>query len=183
MDDALIINMLFDRNEKALDELKSKYSRLCSYIAGNILSQHEDVEECVNSAFFVIWKNIPPDTPDDLKTYLCRIVKNKAVDKLKYNSADKRNPQFAVSLEEVADCIPDERGNDITTEKLAELISSFLREQDEKNRKIFVRRYWYGDPLSKIAEKFNMNEKTVGTNLYRTRMKLKDYLKKEGYDV
>lgn len=51
MDDALIINMLFDRNEKALDELKSKYSRLCSYIAGNILSQHEDVEECVNSAF------------------------------------------------------------------------------------------------------------------------------------
>ena len=183
MDDASIMKMLTERNEEAITELKQKYSRLCFYIAGNILSQPEDVEECVNSAFFAIWKNIPPDTPDDLKTYLCRIVKNKAVDKLKYNSAEKRNPQFSVSLDEIADCIPDDRGENISTEKLAGLISSFLRQQDEKNRKIFIRRYWYGDTLTRIAEKYSMNEKTVATTLYRIRMKLKEYLEKEGYYV
>ena len=181
MDDASIMEMLIERNEKAISELKDKYGRLCFYLAGNILSQPEDVEECVNSAYFVIWNNIPPDTPEDLRTYLCRVVKNKAIDKLKYNSAEKRNSQFAVSLDEVAECIPDESG-DISTKKLSELISSFLRTQEEKTRKIFVRRYWYGDPLSKISELFGMNEKTVATNLHRTRKKLKDYLKKEGYD-
>lgn len=60
----------------------------------------------MNSAYFEMWNNIPPDTPNDLKTYLCRIVKNKAIDKLKYNSAEKRNAQLTVSLDELAECIP-----------------------------------------------------------------------------
>lgn len=182
MDDASIMEMLLKRDERAITELKEKYGRLCFCLAGNILSQPEDVEECVNSAYFALWKNIPPDSPEDIKTYLCRIVKNKAIDKLKYNSAEKRNAQFAVSLDEVAECIPDERGDDISAEKLSVLISSFLRTQDERTRKIFVRRYWYGDSLAKIAELYDMNEKTVATHLHRTRKKLKDYLKKEGYD-
>jgi len=46
---------------------------------------------------------------------------------------------------------------------------------------VFVRRYWYRDSVSKIAEYFDMNEKTVATYLFRTRKKLKEYLKKEGY--
>lgn len=182
MDDESIMEMLQKRDERAIAELKKKYGRLCLCLAGNILSRPEDVEECVNSAFFVIWEKIPPETPADLKTYLCRIVKNKAVDKLKYNSAEKRNAQFAVSLDEVAECIPDDSVRDISAEKLSVLISSFLRTQEEKTRKIFVRRYWYGDSLAKIAELYDMNEKTVATNLHRTRKKLKDYLKKEGYD-
>ncbi|MBP5579987.1 MAG: sigma-70 family RNA polymerase sigma factor, partial [Ruminococcus sp.] len=57
-----------------------------------------------------------------------------------------------------------------------------LREQDEKHRKVFVRRYWYGDSLAQIAGYYGMNEKTVATYLFRTRTKLREYLKKEGYD-
>lgn len=182
MNDASIVELFFKRDEAALSELKQKYGGLCSYIAGNILSLREDAEECVNSAYYDIWNRIPPESPDDLKTYLCRIVRNKAIDRLKYNSAQKRSPQYAVSLEELEECIPDNSGNDITVERLAGIISSFLREQDEKHRKIFIRRYWYGDPLSKIAEYYDMNEKTVATYLFRTRKKLKGYLKKEGYD-
>ena len=61
-------------------------------------------------------------------------------------------------------------------------ISRFLREQDALHRKVFIRRYWYGDPLAKIAEYYGMNEKTVATYLFRTRKKLKAFLQKEGYD-
>ncbi len=180
MDDASIMKMLTERNEEAITELKQKYSRLCFYIAGNILSQPEDVEECVNSAFFAIWKNIPPDTPDDLKTYLCRIVKNKAVDKLKYNSAEKRNPQFSVSLDEIADCIPDDRGENISTEKaflVGEEEESFFADEGEVEVKTNI----FEDDDAK--EEYSMNEKTVATTLYRIRMKLKEYLEKEGYYV
>lgn len=182
MDDASIKKLFINRDERAVSELKMKYEKLCMYIAGNILSQREDAEECVNSAYFDIWNKIPPEDPDDLKTYLCRIVKNKAIDKLKYNSADKRNAAFSVSLDELAECIPDRSISSMPSEKLAEGISRFLRTQDERNRKLFVRRYWYGDDLAKIARSFGMNEKTAATCLYRTRQKLKVFLKKEGYD-
>ena len=182
MKDNLIIELFRKRDERAIAELKTKYDKLCVYVAGNILSMHEDVEECVNSAYFDVWNNIPPASPDDLKTYLCRIVKNKAIDKLKYNSAEKRNSELTVSLDELAECIPSKAEEELSASQLAETISRFLREQDEKHRKVFVRRYWYGDSLGKIAELFNMNKKTVATYLFRTREKLKVYLRKEGYD-
>ena len=181
MDDASIMELFRKRDECAIAELRLKYGRLCLYITGNILSQREDAEECVNSAYFDVWQNIPPDSPDDLKTYLCRIVKNKAIDRLKYNSAEKRNPQLTVSLDELSECIPDNRGEEISAEELAGLISRFLRTQEERRRRLFVRRYWYGDSLRELAELFGMNERTVATDLYRTREKLKAFLQEEGY--
>ena len=68
MDDASIIELFRQRDETAISEIKQKYDRICFYIAGNILSQREDVEECVNSAYYEIWNNIPPNIPKDLKT-------------------------------------------------------------------------------------------------------------------
>ena len=182
MNDKSIIELFRNRDEQAITELKLKYDRLCCHIAGNILSQREDIEECINTAYYDIWNRIPPDEPDDLKTYMCRIVKNKAIDRLKYNTAAKRSSQLSVSLDELAECIPDRQQDDMSAKKLAEVISRFLRTQDERHRKIFVRRYWYGDSLSKIAEYFGMNEKTVATYLFRTRKKLKEFLKKEGFE-
>ncbi len=182
MEDIKIIELFRKRDESAIAELKQKYDKLCVYVAGNILSVREDVEECVNSAYFDVWSNIPPETPDDLKTYLCRIVKNKAIDRLKYNSAAKRSHELTVSLDELAECIPAKAEEELSAAQLAETISRFLHEQDEKHRKVFVRRYWYGDSLARIAKLYDMNEKTVATYLFRTRNKLKEYLRKEGYD-
>ncbi|MBO4493186.1 MAG: sigma-70 family RNA polymerase sigma factor [Ruminococcus sp.] len=182
MNDASIMELLRKRDESAIQELKLEYDGLCLYVAGNILSGREDAEECVNSAYYDLWKKIPPESPSDLKTYLCRIVKNKAIDRLKYNTAQKRGSGYTVSLDELEECIPDRGGDDVSAEKLAGIISSFLRKQDEKHRKVFVRRYWYGDSLAQIAGYYGMNEKTVATYLFRTRTKLREYLKKEGYD-
>ena len=182
MDDASIMELFRKRDEKAISEMKQKYDKLCFYVAGNILSQREDVEECVNSAYYEIWKNIPPESPNDLKTYLCCIVRNLAIKRLQYNTAEKRNPGFTVTIDEIAECVPADNGNELGDEKLADAISCFLRTQDEKHRKVFIRRYWYGDPLSKIAEYYGMKEKTVATYLFRTRKKLKTFLQKEGYD-
>ena len=182
MDDASIIELFRERDERAIAEMKRKYDKLCFYVAGNILSQREDVEECVNSAYYETWNNIPPDNPNDLKTYLCRIVRNIAIKRLQYNSAAKRNPNFTVPIDEIAECIPSDDGQKEFDDILADAISRFLRTQDEKQRKVFIRRYWYGDSLSKIAEYYGMKERTVATYLFRTRKKLKAFLQKEGYD-
>jgi RNA polymerase sigma-70 factor (ECF subfamily) len=182
MDDTSIIELLFKRDESAISELKRKYERLCVCIAGNVLSQHEDVEECVNSACYEIWNSIPPASPADLKSYLCRVVRNIAINRLEYNSAAKRDSRYTVSLEEISDCVPSTPDENIGLSELADAISRFLRTQDSLHRKVFVRRYSYGDSVSEIAVRFSMNEKTVATYLFRTRKKLKVFLKKEGYD-
>jgi len=180
MDDRSIIELFLRRDENAISELKNKYEKLFLTAAGKILSQREDIDECVNTAFFNVWNSIPPDEPENLSAYLCRIVKNKAIDMLRHNSAGKRNDAFTVSLDELAECIPD-TSVDVSAAQLAGAISSFLRTQDEKHRKVFVRRYWYGDTVAEIAGRYGLNEKTVATYLFRTRNKLKAYLQKEGY--
>ena len=182
MDDISIIELLQKRDQSAISELRQKYERLCTYIAGNVLAQHEDVEECVNSACYEVWSSIPPANPHDLKSYLCRIVRNIAINRLEYNSAAKRDSRYTVSLDEISDCVPADPDDNITLSDLADTISRFLRTQEELQRRIFVRRYTYGDSVADIARRFSMNEKTVSTYLFRTRKKLKVFLKKEGYD-
>ncbi|MBQ1412846.1 MAG: RNA polymerase subunit sigma-70, partial [Clostridia bacterium] len=50
----------------------------------------------------------------------------------------------------------------------------------DKNRTIFLLRYWYMMPVSDIAKRYNLSEGAVKMFLQRVRSKLKDYLKKEG---
>ena len=182
MDDLSIIEMLQNRNESAIGEIRSKYMKLCEYIAGNVLSLHEDVEECVNSACYEVWNSIPPANPKDLKSYICRIVRNIAINRLEYNSAAKRDSRYTVSLEEISDCVPANSDDEVILSDLADTISCFLRSQDEIHRRVFVRRYTYGDSVAEIAERYSLNEKTVATYLFRTRKKLKVFLKEEGYN-
>lgn len=183
MNDASIIELLFERNEKAIEEMKQSYEKLCFYIVGNILSQKEDQEECVNSAYMDVWSSIPPKRPDNLKVYLCKLVKNCALNRKKYNSAAKRNSDFSVSLDELSECIPDGKSIEktISDEQLGVAISGFLRDQPEKYRKVFVRRYWYSETVEDIAAFYDMNVKTVATYLFRVRKKLKAFLQKEGF--
>ena len=183
MNDASIIEMLWKRDERAVSEMKQSYEKLCFHVAGGILSHREDCEECVNTAYMDVWKSIPPNRPPSLKNYLCRLVKNAALNMLKYNSADKRSIEMALSLDELSECISDGKSieDSIVAEQLGAAISSFLRAQPEKYRKVFVRRYWYSESVDEIAKFFDMNEKTVATYLFRVRKKLKEYLQKEGY--
>lgn len=181
MNDEYIISLFRQRDEAAIAELDKRYGRLCSSIAGNILSQREDVEECVNSAYYALWSSFPDNEPDDIQAYLCRTVKNIAINKLKYNNSEKRNSQLTVSLDELAECIPDRDSDEAEAKHLAEAISRFLRTQDDLHQKLFVRRYWYGDSIGKIAGYYGIKEKTAATYLYRTRKKLKAFLEKEGY--
>lgn len=50
MDDNAIIELFFARSEQAIQELDSKYGRVCHKLAYNILNSHQDAEECVNSS-------------------------------------------------------------------------------------------------------------------------------------
>lgn len=175
--------MFLNRDEKAIAEIKAKYENLLIGIIKNLLTQNEDVEECISSVFWDTWNQIPPDKPDNLCAYICKIAKRKAINKLKHDTADKRNSKLTVSLSELENCFPNNESieDNISAKVLTEAINRFLHDQDELNRNIFIRRYWYTETISEISKFYDMNEKSVATRLFRTRKKLKEYLKKEGF--
>lgn len=183
LNDASIIELFFSRDEKALVETNKKYGKLLVNITKNLLNQKEDIDECVNSILLEIWNQIPPDNPDNLCAYTCKIARRKAINMLKHNTAEKRNCKLSVSLSELNECFSDNRPLEemISGKELAQAINKFLYSEDELNRNIFIRRYWYTDSISEIAAFYSLNEKTVTTKLFRIRKKLKQYLIKEGY--
>lgn len=72
---------------------------------------------------------------------------------------------------------------DFGEKELVKAINTFLGKETDRNRNIFVRRYFFYDSIESIAKRFSMNPNSVKSILRRTRNRLKKYLEKEGYYV
>ena len=185
MTDEAIIRLFNDRREAALEELQIKYGKLCAMVARRILPDARDAEECVSDALIHIWNAIPPDQPRSLRAYAARIVRNLSLDRVQYNSADKRNSALTDAFEELEYCLPSTENIRSDEERAAfrELLNGFLRAQSKTNRVFFLRRYWYGESIAEIAECFGVTEGKVKSSLFRTRNALREYLAREGVAV
>lgn len=185
MEDNMIIEMLFERTESALSELDVKYGRLCRSLSNNILNNMSDSEECVNDAYLGVWNNIPPERPDSLKAYLCRIVRNISLKKYRYNTALKRNSQMDLVLEELEGCLASDKGNNpeqvFEQKELTKAIEEFMDTLKETDRILFMRRFYFSDSYADIAEYLGITEKNASVKLTRTREKLRKYLMEKGF--
>lgn len=184
MDNDRIIELYWQRDENAIGMTVKQYGAYCLKIANNILNDPLDAEECVNDTWLALWNSIPPQRPNNLASYIAKIVHNLSVNRLKYKIASKRGHKN-VAFEELENVLmADERINDnVNLSMLQETINKFLRSYSVSGRKIFIRRYFFCESVSEIAKKYEMNENTVLKSLSRTRKKLKEYLAKEGYYV
>lgn len=185
LDDSRIIDLFYARSEQAITELSRKYGSVCRKVAGNILNDPYDAEECVNDAYWGAWKTIPPQNPDPLLTYVCRIVRNLAIAKYHSNTAQRRNSYYDVALGELEECIASSESVEdrLSAKELSAALNRFLDTLDKENRVIFVRRYWYADSISEIADRLHMRNNNISVHLSRTRERLRKYRKKEGYIV
>lgn len=177
MDDQQLLTLLWDRSQRAPEALNQTYGKLLYRIAHNILGDHHMAEECVNDAILALWNAIPPNRPSPLISYACGVVRNIALNRR------REQPEYALSLEELADYIPAPYSVDaLDAKELGRAINAFLGTTDARSRKIFLRRYWFGDSVREIASAFSMTENAVSVRLSRIRDKLRSYLIKEGYD-
>ena len=185
MKDEEIVELYFSRSENAISETALKYGNYCSYISQNILHSKEDAEECVNDAYLAVWNTIPPQKPEHLLAYICRIVRNISITKYHSNTAKKRNSYYDTALDELDECIMSGLSveDEIDARELSCLINIFLDTLSKENRVIFVWRYWFSDSVQDIAEKLGISSNNVSVRLSRIRSKLKKFLKKEGYVV
>lgn len=185
MEDSKIISLFFARSEQAISELSNKYGKLCFHIANNILNNSEDSEECVNDAYLGAWNTIPPQRPNPLQTYICRITRNIAITRYHANTAKKRNSHYDIALEELEYCLesPQTAESGIMAKELTHLLNRYLSSLDTRSRVMFVRRYWYSESITDIANAFRMRPNTVTVQLSRMRARLRKFLIQEGYLV
>ena len=184
MEDFKIIELFFKRNENAISETERKYGRYLSKIAYNILFDTEDSEECVNDTYMKAWNSIPPQQPEILSTFLGKITRHLAIDLFRKKHAEKRkNSEYALSLSELDECIPDKFSaeKEFEQKELSESINRFLASLSKENRDIFVCRYFYSDSIKEIASFFKSSESKIKSSLFRSRKALKEHLEKEGF--
>lgn len=185
MDDSKIIDLFFERSEKAIAELSNKYGSICMKVSMNVLNSRPDAEECVNDAYLGVWNAIPPHKPNPLLSFVCKIVRNISIDRYKRNGRQKRKGNYDLCIEELGDCVSSYANveDDYAETELSSHIDEFLDRLTEINRMIFVRRFWFMDSYEDIARVSGLKEGAIRTRLSRTRAELKKFLQKRGVTI
>ena len=186
MQDTEIVELYWNRDESAITETQNKYERYLTKIAYNVLADFEDSKESVNDTYFAAWNSIPPHRPNVLSVYLGKLTRRISIDNFRKRNREKRKAsQYALSLEELGECVPVSDGPEqaLDSQLLADAINKFLRSISEDARNAFIGRYYFLDPLKTVAGYCGMSEAKAKSLLFRTRCGLKEYLKKEGFDV
>ncbi len=178
IEDEKIIDLFFNRSEKAIQELDIKYGKVCHKLSYNILNNKQDAEECVNDAYLGAWNAIPPTRPNPLLSYIVKIVRNISLKIYWRKEAAKRSGHYKIALEEIEGYIADQKTveDEIEARELARIIEEFLDTLTLENRVIFMRRYWFADSYKDIAEFVGLSEKNISVRLTRIREKMKQYL-------
>ncbi len=185
MQDLEIVGLYWARNENAITETNVKYGGYCRKIAMNIVENNEDSEECINDTYLSAWNTMPEERPDLLAPYLAAIVRNHALTLYRKTHAQKRGAgQTALALDELLEVAgPSSTEETVDLTLLSQHVNRFLAGLSSTERVVFVRRYFYVDPLSDIAKELSMTESAVKSQLFRLRQKLKAHLMQEGYEL
>jgi RNA polymerase sigma-70 factor (ECF subfamily) len=184
VEDVKIIALFWERNEQAVKETDAVYGRRLYNLSNHILNNAEDAEESVSDTYMETWKSIPPKCPEFLYAFLASICRHISFNRLDWRKAAKRNAEVVALTQELECCIPDNRqAAEFEGRELRRVLESFLDSLNKESRLIFLRRYLYVDSVAEIAQRYDISQSKVKTQLHRTRAKLYNYLAKEGIQV
>ncbi len=184
MDDKSIVDLYWKRSERAIQETETKYGGYCYAIAYNVLANNEDAQECVSDTYLAAWNALPPHRPAILTAFLGKLTRRISIDRWRSLTACKRGGgQIALALDELGDCASNAPSAEaaVISREMTEAFNRYLDALPQEERLVFLRRYFFFDPVAKIAENFGFSESKVTSILHRTRKKLRQQLSKEGY--
>ena len=185
MEDQTIIDLYWARDQQAIAATDRKYGGLCRTLSHNIVNDWEDADECVNDTWHRAWTTMPPQRPGSLRAYLSRIVRNLSIDCWRRKSRQKRDAGLEVLLGELEDCLPAVSDPQKLTEEqeTARIIGDWLDTLPREDRVLFLRRYWYGDPVAELAAALHWSPNRMAQKLRRLRLALRAVLEKEGISL
>ena len=164
-------------DEKAFEKLFRRYYAPLCLFASHYVKNPEDAEEIVQRFFVDLWEKRDQISIDaSVKNYLFRSVKNHCLNYLKHNKIKNRYAQNEIREKEPGGEPADPWFEPGLMEKMEESIQSLPK----KRREIFRLSREEGLKYREIAQKLNISEKTVETQmglaLKTLRQKLKPFL-------
>lgn len=185
MEDAAIIGLYWARDERAIVASDEKYGKLCRSLSRDILDSLEDAEECVNDTWEKAWDTMPPQRPGSLRAYLAKITRNLSIDRWRARRAKKRGSGLEIVLDELDECLPAVPSADeiIEVRETAQAIDHWLDTLSPADRNAFLRRYWYGQRVDRVAEQAGCSPNSMAKRLGRLRDGLRKALEQEGINV
>ena len=184
--DAEIIELYWQRDERAIRETDRKYQAFLLSVAYNILRDGYDCEECLNDTYLGAWNAMPPARPTVLQAFLATIMRRTAIDRYKAKKRQKRvDSELTVALSEVEELLTD--GSDPAAEldarELGRVISEYIRSLSKRRRYVFMSRYYMARPIGEIAGLLGCSESTVNKEIAAIKRGLREVLEKEGYPL
>lgn len=180
MDENVTLKKLKCKDEKALEWFIDRYAGYVNTIIYNIIgssADSSDIEAVSADVFFTLWENAGRILPGKIKAFLGGVSRNKAKEYLRRTRAD-------VSLEDDIIIISDENlERDFEKREMANFLRKAILAMPCPEREIFIRYYYYYEPVLEIAEEMDLNSSTVKTKLHRGRNALKEILERGGYTV
>lgn len=183
MTDEEIIQLYWSRSDRAVAASEAAYGGYCYSVAYGVLNNAEDAEESVNDTWMAAWNAIPPTWPESLKAFFGQICRRLSITRLRRERRLKRGGGEAdLVLDELKGCMPSgcDPQKSLEAKELGMAVNRFLAGLPERERDLFLARYWYMLPVREAARRLSMGTGAAKTALHRLRKRLSEQLQKEG---
>lgn len=177
--DEQIIELYWRREEKAIQETDKKYGQFLFRIAYIILHERLDCEECQNDTYLGVWNAIPPTRPTVFPAFITQIMRRIAINRYKEKASKKRIPsELTISMEDVNGTL---HGDDSVAVKyemaeVGKIINNYVRELSDRQRYIFIDRFYLAESVETIATDLSISVPTVYREIDKIKHSLKLYL-------
>lgn len=177
MEDQKLLHLLREKPNEGLKLLINQYGGLLYAVVRARLTGHDhlssDIEECVADTISSFYTDLDRYDPkiSSIKTYLCVMARNRAVDLLRKNSYQKNtfeNECFDIQLSnsEAPDGILEEK-------ELRQAVFSAILSLQEPDSSILIRKFYLAESSKEIATALGLSVSTVDTRTHRAIQKLK----------
>jgi len=152
------------------------YNKLLWVIVGGVLSNvgtSEDIEECISDVYVSLWRKPKAYDPrkGSFKTYIAIAAKRKALDRYRQLTRVK-----IVELDEAVRSSDDDLLDYIAERDMYNELYEAIRSLKEPDKEILIRRYFFDEKPSRIAEKTSIPIKEINNRLYQSKLKLRDIM-------
>lgn len=179
--DEQIIELYWQRDEAAIQETDNKYGQFLFRIAYNILHDRLDCEECQNDTYLGVWNAIPPTRLTVFPAFITQIMRRIAINRYKEKTSKKRIPsELSVSMDDMHETL--HSGNtveaDYEAEEIGKLINDYVRDLSERQRYIFIDRFYLAESVEAIAADLSISVPTVYREIEKIKQGLKLHLER-----
>ena len=184
--DEQIIDLYWQREERAIKETDDKYGSYLYRIAYNIVHDQCDSEECQNDTYLGVWNAVPPNRPLVFPAFLTQIMRRIAISRYREKMSKKRIPsELTLAMEDLTEILHDEVTveSELESIEIGRLISDYVKGLSDKQQYIFVARYYMAEPVSNIAKDLRINSSTVYKHLDKIKQGLKIFLENKGVSI